>query len=45
VKWKHFSALLVYFAKILRETGEDKYNKFKGVVLSDKSEDEGAGPL
>jgi len=31
VKCKHFPAVLVYFAKIVRETSGDKYNEFKGV--------------
>ena len=33
VKCKHFSAVLVYFAKIFREISSvEKYNEFKGVT-------------
>jgi len=31
VKCKHFSADLVYFAKVLREISIEKFNKFKEV--------------
>jgi len=31
VKCKHFSAVLVYFAKIFREISVEKYKEFKGV--------------
>jgi len=31
VKCKHFFAVLGYFAKIFRETSEEKYDEFKGV--------------
>jgi len=28
---QHFLAVLLYFAKIFRETSKEKYNEFKGV--------------
>jgi len=36
VKWKHFFGNLLCFAKILRESGVEKYKEFNGVKSKDE---------